>query len=314
MGEKIITLSGAAMDVLYALFYRGALPFGELPSKSGATELRELGLAEIRHTATQFQKENHFTFLTAEGQEFAIKHMVDTRFGEPVTRLEYFCPLAIEDLQKVLDEIDGRIHDSGAFKLLNEAFVVDGDFTIDEVRDALECIKRCRLAKKLQKSMEDISPYVVTNGQVFIKDAFIQKEPDWLKVYGVKSDKSTHPKEINVLDANGAIRVRIGKISGIKTFNSSQICRVFRIGNPIVSSVYNVKVNVKNGELSAAGESIDPLNVQTKSVLSDEMKRAIIDAVRESDLFTAIQIGLKQVVSEAIKDAIRNVLKPRADI
>ncbi|WP_240494676.1 MULTISPECIES: hypothetical protein [Enterobacter cloacae complex] len=83
MGQKIITLSGAATDVLYALFFRGALQSGDLPAKSGAAELRELGFAETRHTATEYQKENYFTFLTAEGQEFAIKHLVNTRFGVP---------------------------------------------------------------------------------------------------------------------------------------------------------------------------------------------------------------------------------------
>lgn len=84
MGQKIIRLSGAATDVLYALFFRGALQSSDLPAKSGAAELRELGFAETRHTATEYQKENHFTFLTAEGQEFAIKHLVNTRFGVPV--------------------------------------------------------------------------------------------------------------------------------------------------------------------------------------------------------------------------------------
>lgn len=83
MSQKIITLSGAATDVLYALFFRGALQSGDLPAKSGAAELRELGFAETRHTATEYQKENYFTFLTAEGQEFAIKHLVNTRFGVP---------------------------------------------------------------------------------------------------------------------------------------------------------------------------------------------------------------------------------------
>ena len=72
MGQKIITLSGAATDVLYALFFRGALQSGDLPAKSGAAELLELGFAETRHTATEYQKENYFTFLTAEGQGFAI--------------------------------------------------------------------------------------------------------------------------------------------------------------------------------------------------------------------------------------------------
>jgi len=78
MAEKIITLSGAATDVLYALFFRGALLSGDLPSKSGAAELRELGFAETRHTATEYQKENHFTFLTSEGQKFAVEHLVNS--------------------------------------------------------------------------------------------------------------------------------------------------------------------------------------------------------------------------------------------
>ncbi|HHA1525572.1 TPA: hypothetical protein ACOED2_000621 [Enterobacter hormaechei subsp. xiangfangensis] len=83
MGQKIITLSGAATDVLYALFFRGALTGGDLPSKSGAAELRELGFAESRHTATKYHEKNFFTFLTAEGKEFAIKHLANTRFGVP---------------------------------------------------------------------------------------------------------------------------------------------------------------------------------------------------------------------------------------
>ncbi|HHA1179199.1 TPA: hypothetical protein ACOEEO_001716 [Enterobacter asburiae] len=78
-----ITLSGAAMDVLYALFFRGALQSGDLPAKSGAAELRELGFAESRYTATKYHEKNFFTFLTAEGQEFAIMHLVNTNFGVP---------------------------------------------------------------------------------------------------------------------------------------------------------------------------------------------------------------------------------------
>ncbi|HCB1684007.1 TPA: Fur-regulated protein, partial [Citrobacter braakii] len=63
-------------------FFRGALLSGDLPSKSGTAELRELGFAETRHTATEYQKENHFTFLTSEGQKFAVEHLVNTRFGK----------------------------------------------------------------------------------------------------------------------------------------------------------------------------------------------------------------------------------------
>lgn len=81
MSHKIIVLSGAASDVLYALFTRGALMSGDLPSKSGASELRAAGLAETRTIAAKRKAEEHFTFLTAEGQKFAIQYLAETDFG-----------------------------------------------------------------------------------------------------------------------------------------------------------------------------------------------------------------------------------------
>lgn len=50
---------------------------------------------------------------------------------------------------------------------------IRGDFTPDEIREAVEYIHRYRVSKKLQKSLENISPFVVDNGEIFIKDAFI---------------------------------------------------------------------------------------------------------------------------------------------
>jgi len=75
-------LSGAAGDVLHALFFRGALADGDLPSKSGAAELRELGYMNTQNTATAFGGEHHFNFLTAAGQEFAIGFLVYSHFGK----------------------------------------------------------------------------------------------------------------------------------------------------------------------------------------------------------------------------------------
>lgn len=201
MAEKIITLSGAATDVLYALFYRGALLPGDLPSKSGTAELRELGFAETRHTATEYHKEHHFTFLTSEGQKFAVEHLVNTRFGMPVSGgyiSSYLDALdEIADLphyrissdiaiqQKIAEALDtwlARHHEQlgdaerekQAVAFMDGRWVaIRGDFTPDEIREAAEYIHRYRLSKKLQKSMEDISPFVVKNGEVFIKDAFI---------------------------------------------------------------------------------------------------------------------------------------------
>ncbi|CAM7636932.1 DUF1983 domain-containing protein [Phytobacter diazotrophicus] len=75
-------LSGAAGDVLHALFFRGALVDGDLPSKAGAAELRELGYMKTQDTATAFCGEHHFNFLTPAGQEFAISYLVESRFGK----------------------------------------------------------------------------------------------------------------------------------------------------------------------------------------------------------------------------------------
>lgn len=79
--SKLSPLCDAATDVLYALFFRGALLSGDLPSKLGANELRDAGLACAKHTATPFGGEDYFTYLTAKGQEFAIKYLAETRFG-----------------------------------------------------------------------------------------------------------------------------------------------------------------------------------------------------------------------------------------
>ncbi|MFB1124056.1 Fur-regulated protein [Escherichia coli] len=161
MGQKIITLSGAATDVLYALFFRGALKSGDLPAKSGAAELRELGFAETRHTATEHQKENYFTFLTAEGQEFAIKHLANTRFGKPVDK-QYCSAITIgveldtSAVQKALDELDDKIRKSDAFKVLKDGWSFDKDGAL-----------------------------TINNGQVFITDAKIGD--------AMKSDFDLHP-------------------------------------------------------------------------------------------------------------------------
>ena len=132
MAEKIITLSGAANEVLYALFFRGALLSGDLPSKSGTAELRELGFAETRHTATEYHKENHFTFLTSEGQKFAIEHLVNTRFGKQQYCASMMFGIEIDTsaAQKAIDELDQRIRDTVSFELIRNGVPFIKDATI----------------------------------------------------------------------------------------------------------------------------------------------------------------------------------------
>ncbi|EBC4404108.1 Fur-regulated protein [Salmonella enterica] len=132
MSNEIITLSGAAADVLYSLFFRGALLSGDLPSKSGTDELREMGFAETRYTATEYQKENHFTFLTSEGQKFAVEHLVNTRFGKQqyCTSMTLGIEIDTSAAQKEIDKLDQRIRDTVSFELIRNGVPFIKDATI----------------------------------------------------------------------------------------------------------------------------------------------------------------------------------------
>ncbi|HFN3648843.1 TPA: DUF1983 domain-containing protein [Enterobacter hormaechei] len=270
MGKKIITLSGAATDVLYSLFFRGALQSGDLPAKSGAAELRELGFAETRHTATEYQKENYFTFLTSEGQDFAIKHLADTRFGKPVdnqyrSAITIGVELGTSYAIKAIEEINEHIRNSDAFKFLKDGW-----------------------------SLEKNGTMIINNGQVFINDAKIG-DGVWSTNYSVK---------INVADKGKPHEA--GMTLGVEDSESTVEFMADRFTvHEAASSI------IENAVATSA---------KTKIRLGDEMKHAIIDAVRESDLFasllakidaqTASVVGLQQAMHEAVNDALLNALKP----
>ncbi|OWS93637.1 phage tail tip fiber protein [Enterobacter hormaechei] len=267
MGQKIITLSGAATDVLYALFFRGALQSGDLPAKSGAAELRELGFAETRHTATEYQKENYFTFLTAEGQAFAIEHLANTRFGvkQYCSAINIGVELDTTDAQKAIDDLDDKIRNSDAFKVLKDGW-----------------------------SFEKNGTLVINNGQVFITDAKISD--------GVLSTNYN----VKLNDADKGKPHEAGMTLGIEGDQSKVVFKADRFHvHEAASSI------IENAVATSA---------KTKIRLGDEMKQAVIDAVRESDLFAAFQAsinaqeasvaGLQQAMRDLVNDAIRNALKP----
>ncbi|EPV2473162.1 phage tail tip fiber protein [Enterobacter asburiae] len=270
MGQKIITLSGAATDVLYSLFFRGALQSGDLPAKSGAAELRELGFAETRHTATEYQKENYFTFLTAEGQEYAIKHLADTRFGKPVDK-QYCSAITIgveldtSDVQKTIDELDDKIRNSDAFKVLKDGW-----------------------------SFEKSGVLIINNGEVFVTDAKID-DAVLSKSYIVKLNVAGKGKPHEA-----------GMTLGVEGEHSKVefLADRFKVHEAASSIIENAVAT----------------SAKTKIRLGDEMKQAVIDAVRESDLFASLQAnidaqtasvaGLQQAMNEAVTNAIKNALKP----
>lgn len=274
MSQKIITLSGAATDVLYALFFRGALQSGDLPAKSGAAELRELGFAETRHTATEYQKENYFTFLTAEGQEFAIKHLADTRFGKQVEK-QYCSAITIgveldtSDAQKALDELDDEIRNSDAFKVLKDGW-----------------------------SFEKNGTLIINNGQVFITDAKISD--------GVLSTNYN----VKLNDADKGKPHEAGMTLGIEGDQSKVVFKADRF-------------HVHEADPSIIENAV-ATSAKTKIRLGDEMKQAVIDAVRESDLFASLEakldaqtasvVGMQQAMHDAVNDALRKALKPGGTI
>lgn len=109
-------LSGAAEDVLHALFFRGALPSGDLPSKAGAQELRELGLAETRTTEYKYHGEDYFTWLTQKGQQVAIERIggKNPQCHVATMKLE----IDTSSANELLEEIDSKVREASAFSTL----------------------------------------------------------------------------------------------------------------------------------------------------------------------------------------------------
>ncbi|MCM7115995.1 DUF1983 domain-containing protein [Enterobacter hormaechei] len=281
MGQKIITLSGAATDVLYALFFRGALQSGELPSKSGAAQLRELGLAETRLTATAYGKVNHFTFLTAEGQEFAIKHLVNTRFGETVKQ-EYYSPLGVEleCAQKALDEICEEIRSSKAFEKL-----INGTPIHCQVHITDTMIGDAAVSANYSVKMN-----VNHGGKLHVAGMAVCIEGDQRKV---------------VFEAD---RYKVHEAAQSASNNEKTTFNVGLSFGGFPGAISHDKANPADG------------NNATKTSLSDDMREAVIDAIRESDVFKALQasqdaqasalVTTQQAIEQAASDAIRNALKP----
>lgn len=300
MGKKIITLSGAATDVLYSLFFRGALQCAELPSKSGAAELRELGFAVTRYTATEYLKESYFTLLTAEGQEFAIKHLADTRFGKPVDK-QYCSAITIgveldtSNAQKALDELDDKIRNSDAFKVLKDGW-----------------------------SLEKKGTLIINHGQVFLSDAMMQ-------------DGSITKAKIGseMASNNGSASTTYVMKMGVERGTDENVEAILKnaLKNAAHDAAHDAAMNlgVEEGKqqvtfkadrfkVHGAASAIIGNAVVTKAkiniALGDETKQAVIDAVRESDLFASLQASVDAqtasiaVLQQAMHDALRNALKP----
>ncbi|WP_313083638.1 hypothetical protein [Atlantibacter sp.] len=123
---------------------------------------------------------------------------------------------------------------------------------------------------------------------------------------------------LTVRDGDGTLRVQMGKV-----FISDASIQPFKIqsaniGDRIMSGQDAGWHLNKSGVLNDGGSSV------TKCHLSDDMREAVLDAVRNSDLFQSLVeqvnvqsaahastvISLQKGIEQALNDTIRNALQP----
>ncbi|MCU6205142.1 hypothetical protein [Enterobacter cloacae] len=204
--------------------------------------------------------------------------------GQSISSSNFNAKMNIDDKQKALadqsqfsgekiiaDALDdalarhyGRFNDTEREKVAvvfmdGRWVAINGDFTPDEVRDAVEYIKRLRKQKADEKAMAESSPYFVKDGQVFIKDAFIGND--------LKSEISTNYK-IN-LGISG-----YDPVKGTVTFTTDK----FGIHSGIDD---NVDYLIKNAKASQAAMQNLETKISQQALVIAGFKDDIAKAVRD---------------------------------
>lgn len=191
--------------------------------------------------------------------------------------------------QQAVDELDDKIRNSDAFKVLKDGWTFEKNGVL-----------------------------IINNGEVFVTDAKIDDA---------------------VLSNGNSVKLNVackgkpheaGMTLGVEGEHSKVefLADRYKVHEAAQSASNNEKTTFNVG-LSFGGfpgaishDKANPAdgNNATKTSLNDEMCEAIISAVRESDLFAALQakidaqtasvVGLQQAMHEAVNDALRNALKP----
>ena len=191
--------------------------------------------------------------------------------------------------QQAVDELDDKIRNSDAFKVLKDGWTFEKNGVL-----------------------------IINNGEVFVTDAKID-DAVLSKSYSVKLNVAGKGKPHEA-----------GMTLGVEGENSKVefLADRYKVHEAAQSASNNEKTTFNVG-LSFGGfpgaishDKANPAdgNNATKTSLNDEMCEAIISAVRESDLFAALQAkidaqtasltSLQQAMHDAVNDAIRNALKP----
>ena len=191
--------------------------------------------------------------------------------------------------QQAVDELDDKIRNSDAFKVLKDGWTFEKNGVL-----------------------------IINNGEVFVADAKI----DDAVLYNGNSVKLNVAGKGKPHEAGMTLGVE-GEHSKVEFLaDRYKVHEAAQSASNNEKTTFNVGLSFGGfpGEISHDKANPADGNNATKTSLNDEMCEAIISAVRESDLFAALQakidaqtasvVGLQQAMHEAVNDALRNALKP----
>lgn len=191
--------------------------------------------------------------------------------------------------QQAVDELDDKIRNSDAFKVLKDGW-----------------------------SFEKNGVLIINNGEVFVTDAKID-DAVLSKSYSVKLNVAGKGKPH---EAGMTLGVE-GEHSKVEFLaDRYKVHEAAQSASNNEKTTFNVGLSFGGFPGAISHDKANPAdgNNATKTSLNDEMREAIISAVRESDLFAALQakidtqtasvVGLQQAMHDAVNDALRNALKP----
>lgn len=206
--------------------------------------------------------------------------------------------------QQAVDELDDKIRNSDAFKVLKDGWTFEKNGVL-----------------------------IINNGEVFVTDAKIDdavlSNGNSVKLNVAGKGK---PHEAGMtLGVEGehskveflADRYKVHEAAQSASNNEKTTFNVGLSFGGFPGAISHDKANPADGD-KATAEPISSIasatGIATKTRLTDEMQELVVKAVRESDLFTSIQtaidaqaastVALQQAVNDVVGDAIRNALKP----
>lgn len=206
--------------------------------------------------------------------------------------------------QQAVDELDDKIRNSDAFKVLKDGWTFEKNGVL-----------------------------IINNGEVFVTDAKID-DAVLSKSYSVKLNVAGKGKPheagmtLGVEGENSKVefladRYKVHEAAQSASNNEETAFNGGLAFCGFPGAISHDGANPADGD-KATAEPISSIasatGIATKTRLTDEMQELVVKAVRESDLFTSIQtaidaqaastVALQQAVNDVVGDAIRNALKP----